>query len=125
MAKEKMGGSKCRQRGGRKDQKGVNARRKAGLPAKAGKRKVYTTGKRQVKPIPDGSDRFCMNTMHSSACPVMHSTLKERKEIVEKVEKINFGPLSSDPFAKKRMIAHAYSGVLTADDMAVKSHRKH
>lgn len=35
---EKMSGSKCRSRGSRKDNKGQNQRRKAGLPAKSGRR---------------------------------------------------------------------------------------
>lgn len=37
---EKQKTSKARARGGRKDMRGINARRKAGLPAKAGKRKL-------------------------------------------------------------------------------------
>lgn len=56
MAKEKMGGSKCRQRGSRKDQCGLNFRRKAGLPAKSGKR----GGKWAIKSFPDGKGRYSM-----------------------------------------------------------------
>ena len=48
-------------RSSRNDRLGRNAYRKASLPAKAGKRKVYGKGsKRKVKPIPDGSNGFHM-----------------------------------------------------------------
>lgn len=53
---DKMGGSKCRRRGARKDSRGINARRKAGLPAKAGKRKVYgKNSTRKSKLFGDGN----------------------------------------------------------------------
>jgi hypothetical protein len=40
MADKKQGGSKSRQRSSRNSQKGIDSRRRAGLPAKAGRRKT-------------------------------------------------------------------------------------
>lgn len=48
-------------RSGRNKQKGRNAWQQAGKPAKAGKRKQYTTGKRKVKSWTAPKYAFIMN----------------------------------------------------------------
>lgn len=46
-----------------KGRRNSKSKRMAGFqthPAKAGKRKVYTTGKRKTKTFPDGKQGYCM-----------------------------------------------------------------
>ena len=50
-------------RSSRKDRTGRNPRRAAGMPAKAGRRKVYTTGTRKTKNFGDGEGYQMTNTV--------------------------------------------------------------
>ena len=53
-------------RSSRKDRTGKNPRRGAGLPAKAGRRKVYTSGTRKTKSFGEGKGYQMTNTVDLS-----------------------------------------------------------
>lgn len=113
-------------RSSRNKAKDLNARQKANMPAKAGRRKTYTSGKRKVKnfhpsngytvPSKFSSDKtmqesIAIGAMSRRQCAARDKRIREQLGKIAEIEKHERAGVS-DPFIFSRMRAHAKAGIL-------------